>query len=41
VNFASLVGVALTLAFVLGLLAVTMRVLRKVSQGSSLGRGVT
>ena len=43
-NFASLVGVALTLAFVLGLLAVTMRVLRKVSQGSSLGRsrgGVT
>lgn len=38
-TFASLVGVALTLALVLGLLAVTMRVLRKVSQGSPLGRG--
>jgi flagellar biosynthetic protein FliP len=39
VTFASLVGVALTLALVLGLLAITMRVLRKVSQGSPLGRG--
>ncbi|MEP7384148.1 MAG: flagellar type III secretion system pore protein FliP [Gemmatimonadota bacterium] len=37
-SFASLVGVALTLAFVLGLLAVTMRVLRKVSHGTPLGR---
>jgi len=44
VSFSSLVGVALTLALVLGLLAVTMRLLRKVSQGTSLGRakgGVT
>jgi flagellar biosynthesis protein FliP len=38
VTFSSLVGVALTLALVLGLLAVTLRVLRKVSQGSPLGR---
>jgi flagellar biosynthesis protein FliP len=38
VSFSSLVGVALTLALVLGLLAVTMRLLRKVSQGGSLGR---
>lgn len=37
-SFSSLVGVALTLALVLGLLAVTMRLLRKVSQGGSLGR---
>lgn len=37
-SFASLVGVALTLAFVLGLLAITMRVLRKVSHGAPLGR---
>jgi flagellar biosynthetic protein FliP len=33
------VGVALTLAFVLGLLAVTLRLLRKVSQGGTMGRG--
>jgi len=38
VTFSSLVGVALTLALVLGLLAVTMRLLRKVSQGGTLGR---
>lgn len=37
-TFGSLVGVALTLALVLGLLAITMRVLRKVSQGTPLGR---
>lgn len=37
-SFASLVGVALTLAFVLALLAITMRVLRKVSHGAALGR---
>ncbi len=37
-SFASLVGVALTLAFVLALLAITMRVLRKVSHGTPLGR---
>ncbi|MBK6458356.1 MAG: flagellar type III secretion system pore protein FliP [Gemmatimonadetes bacterium] len=37
-TFSSLVGVALTLALVLGLLAVTMRLLRKVSQGGTLGR---
>lgn len=37
-SFSSLVGVALTLALVLGLLAVTMRLLRKVSQGGTLGR---
>lgn len=37
-SFSSLVGVALTLALVLGLLAVTMRLLRKVSQGAALGR---
>lgn len=38
-SFSALVGVALTLAFVLGLLAVTMRLLRKVSQGGAMGRG--
>jgi flagellar biosynthetic protein FliP len=38
VTFSSLVGIALTLALVLGLLAVTMRLLRKVSQGGTLGR---
>jgi len=38
VSFASLVGVALTLAFVLALLAITMRVLRKVSHGAALGK---
>ncbi|MBK6305129.1 MAG: flagellar type III secretion system pore protein FliP [Gemmatimonadetes bacterium] len=37
-TFSSLVGIALTLALVLGLLAVTMRLLRKVSQGGTLGR---
>lgn len=37
-SFASLVGVALTLAFVLALLAITMRVLRKVSHGTALGK---
>ena len=37
-TLSSLVGVALTLALVLGLLAMTMRLLRKVSQGSPLGR---
>lgn len=37
-TFGSLVGVALTLALVLGLLAITMRVLRKVSQGTPMGR---
>jgi len=39
VSFSALVGVALTLAFVLGLLAVTLRLLRKVSQGGTMGRG--
>ena len=38
-TLSSLVGVALTLAFVLGLLAITMRLLRKVSQGATQGRG--
>ncbi|MEO6445748.1 MAG: flagellar type III secretion system pore protein FliP [Gemmatimonadaceae bacterium] len=37
-TFSSLVGVALTLALVLGLLAITMRLLRKVSQGGAMGR---
>lgn len=37
-SFGSLVGVALTLALVLGLLAITMRLLRRVTQGVSSGR---
>lgn len=38
-SFSSLVGVCLTLALVLGLLAITMRLLRKVSQGGMSVRG--
>ena len=37
-TFSSFVGVCLTLAFVLGLVALSMRLLRKVSLGTALGR---
>jgi flagellar biosynthesis protein FliP len=38
VTFSTFAGICLTLALVLGLLAVTLRVLRKVSRGGALGR---
>jgi flagellar biogenesis protein FliO len=39
VTFSSFVGIALTLAIVLGLLAITLRVVRRMAIGPASGRG--